>query len=265
MKFGILGPLQVIGDDLALIDAKVVGVPEKRAKTDKSLSGYKKELKEAKGDLARIAAIHAQVDLIIKSTYWVLLSRGRKGTFVWCKDKALAAYLKQRLALAQRSAEKIVVFKPKVHPTAGEGLVPLYSLEAAAGAFGSKQQPESIGWVKVPGLLKPNAEHFVAKVVGHSMEPLIPNDSYCLFKRYSGGSRQGKVVLAQSQGLNDQETSGSYTVKRYRSEKVLNDDHWEHGSIVLEPLNKDFQAIYLTPGEARQVDVLAEFVKVLSQ
>jgi DUF2075 family protein len=253
----------LIGDDLALVDGKVVGVPEKRAKTDKSLSGYKKDLKEAKGDTASTAEIHARADLIIKSTYRVLLSRGRKGTFIWCKDKTLAAYLKQRLALAQRSAENLVVFKPKVHPKAGPGLVPLYSLEAAAGGFGARQSPEAAGWVEVAGVAKPSAEHFVAKVVGRSMEPLIPNESYCLFKRYTGGSRGGKVVLAQSYALSDPETGGSYTVKRYRSEKLEGEGHWEHGSISLEPINRDFKPINLSPGQAEDVSVVAEFVKVL--
>ena len=115
----------------------------------------------------------------------------------------------------------------------------------------------------VNGLAKPNAEHFVAKVVGRSMEPMIADGSYCLFKRYTGGSRQGKVVLAQSQAVNDPETGASFTVKRYRSEKLESDGTWEHGSISLEPLNREFQPIHLKPGQANEVVVLAEFVKVL--
>jgi DUF2075 family protein len=254
----------LVGDDMALVDGKVVGLPDKRAKTDKSLSGYKKELKEAKGDATWTAAVQARADLIIKSTYRVLLSRGRKGTFVWCKDKALAAYLKQRLALARRSTGNLVVFKPKVFPKAGPGLVPLYSLEVAAGAFGAKQSPEATGWVEVAGVAKPSAEHFVARVVGRSMEPLIPNDSYCLFRRYTGGSRGGKVVLAQSHGLSDPETGSSFTVKRYRSEKLEGEGHWEHGSISLEPINAEFKVISLSPSQAEEVSVVAEFVKVLT-
>ena len=41
----------------------------------------------------------AKVDNIIKSTYRVLLSRGRTGCYVWCKDEGLREYLKQRLVL----------------------------------------------------------------------------------------------------------------------------------------------------------------------
>ena len=58
------------------------------------------ELKAAKDDAAAQARVMAKVDEIIKGTYRVLLSRGRRGCFVWCKDAALREYLKQRLALA---------------------------------------------------------------------------------------------------------------------------------------------------------------------
>jgi DUF2075 family protein len=99
LEFDWLGVL--IGDDLTCLDGKVLGRPERRAKTDKSLSGFKATLNAAKGDVAATADIHAKVQKIIKSTYRVLLSRGRKGTFVWCQDKGFAQYLKQRLVLAK--------------------------------------------------------------------------------------------------------------------------------------------------------------------
>jgi len=99
LEFDWLGVL--IGDDLAFIDGKVLGRPEKRAKSDKSLSGYKAALIAAKGNAATTAEAHAKAESIIKSTYRVLLSRGRKGTFVWCQDKGLARYFKQRLALGK--------------------------------------------------------------------------------------------------------------------------------------------------------------------
>ena len=38
---------------------------------------------------------------------------------------------------------------------------------------------------------------FVAQVVGHSMEPGIPDGAYCLFASPVTGTRQGKTVLVQ--------------------------------------------------------------------
>ena len=36
-------------------------------------------------------------DKIIKDTYKVLMTRGMKGCYVYCVDKALSIYLKERL------------------------------------------------------------------------------------------------------------------------------------------------------------------------
>lgn len=58
---------------------------------------------------------------------------------------------------------------------------------------------------------------FVIQVVGKSMEPAIPEGSYCLFRTPVEGTRQGKTVLVQLRDATDPETDQRYTVKRYRS------------------------------------------------
>ena len=99
LEFDWMGVL--IGDDLVWREGLVQGDPAKRARTDKSLHGWKGEFKAAKDDPVAQKAIMAKVDNIIKSTYRVLLSRGRKGCYVWCKDEGLREYFKKRLALAK--------------------------------------------------------------------------------------------------------------------------------------------------------------------
>jgi DUF2075 family protein/predicted ATPase len=123
LEFDWMGVL--IGDDLAYKNDHVQGDPAKRAKTDASLKGWKKESKEAKGKPVVQQVILDRVDSIIKSTYRVLLSRGRKGCYVWCKDEALREYLKQRLLLAKSTSSKVVkmdvVYKDeKKYPNAAE-------------------------------------------------------------------------------------------------------------------------------------------------
>jgi len=70
-------------------------------------------------------AILDRVDNIIKSTYRVLLSRGRKGCYVWCKDVALSEYLKERLVLTRATKSNVIqidaLYKVDViHPVAAE-------------------------------------------------------------------------------------------------------------------------------------------------
>jgi SOS-response transcriptional repressor LexA len=79
-----------------------------------------------------------------------------------------------------------------------------------------------------------------------------------------GGSRQGKIVLVQYRGPADPETGGSFTVKRYSSEKSASGDgSWHHERILLEPLNPAFRPIELTAENEGDVAVLAEYVTTL--
>ena len=54
---------------------------------------------------------------------------------------------------------------------------------------------------------------FIAKVVGKSMEPTIPDGSYCIFRFERGGSRNSKIVLVKSRLVSDPE-NGKFTVKK---------------------------------------------------
>ena len=139
--------------------------------------------------------------------------------------------------------------------------LPLYSLRAAATKFGEENDAVIERWMRVPGL-RLTQGMFIARVVGRSMEPLIPDGSLCVFRAPVVGSRQGKRLLIEQYGVSDE--TARYTVKRYTSTKVkseqFEDESWEHGSIRLEPLNPEFDSFELNPNQCR---VIAEFVKVL--
>jgi SOS-response transcriptional repressor LexA len=158
-----------------------------------------------------------------------------------------------------------------VQPTSAERYVtclPLIPLKAAAGAFGDPQQiPEDSEWEKWVAVdigRKLRRGMFVAQVVGKSMEPKIPDGSYCIFAAPVEGSRQGKIVLAQLRSERDPESGERYTIKRYESEKTTEPDGtWRHVTVTLHPLNRDFQPIVLTTEDEGSVAVIAELVGVL--
>ncbi|MBL7130905.1 MAG: DEAD/DEAH box helicase family protein [Candidatus Omnitrophica bacterium] len=142
--------------------------------------------------------------------------------------------------------------------------LPVYSLAAAAGKFGEGSDVHEEGWVKANIGRKLNKKMFVAKVTGHSMEPLIPDNSYCVFRADVVGSRQGKIVLAQHHDIRDVDTRSRYTIKRYKSEKKFGkDDTWRHEKIILEPLNKEYDPIILSNNVEGKFKIIAEFVAVL--
>jgi hypothetical protein len=98
------------------------------------------------------------------------------------------------------------------------------------------------------------------------MEPLIPNNSYCIFSSDVVGSRQGKVVLVQHHSIHDSDTGGSYTVKKYTSKKKhKHDETWEHEEIALLPLNKSYEPIIIPPEQAENFKVIAEFIDVIRE
>jgi type I restriction enzyme R subunit len=144
--------------------------------------------------------------------------------------------------------------------------VPLVPLKAAAGAFGDPQHIDDDGfeWVSLDSRRRLRRGMFVAQVIGKSMEPAIPDGSYCLFAAPIEGTRQGKTVLVQLRDATDPETGQRYTVKRYESEKENHSDSWRHTRIRLKPLNSDFQPIVLTGADEQQVQVVAELVEVLT-
>lgn len=151
--------------------------------------------------------------------------------------------------------------------------LPLYSLQAAAGRWGPERdvenEPEE--WVEAPpDLRRLTPDLFVARVVGRSMEPLIPSGSLCVFRGGTAvaGSRQGKRVLVANLGEPGEQR---FTVKRYESIKQrVDDDRERHVKVILHPLNPEFESWELDyePFDLEssgKIRVLAEFVGVLGE
>ncbi|MBC7463684.1 MAG: DUF2075 domain-containing protein, partial [Actinobacteria bacterium] len=81
----------IIGPDLIARNGVLRTDPLGRAKTDKSLAGFKKEFKEdpIKAEL--------KADELIRNTYRTLLSRGMKGCYVYFTDAETAQYFRDHL------------------------------------------------------------------------------------------------------------------------------------------------------------------------
>jgi SOS-response transcriptional repressor LexA len=107
---------------------------------------------------------------------------------------------------------------------------------------------------------------FVARAVGRSMEPTIRDGDFLVFRANPVGTRNGKIVLAQYRGLADADTGGSFTVKKYSSEKRQDPDTgWRHTRILLSPLNPGYQPIAISEDRVEDFQILAEFVAVLGR
>jgi len=256
----------IFGPDLIVRDGFLQTHADKRSKMDASIKGYKKLLKENPQEAKKKAAD------IIKNTYRTLMTRGQKGCFIYSVDPETNQYFKRSAfgpdldATSSEPETSQQLLKIIEDPKDGEyvDFVPVYSYEIAAGQYGKTDPVEAIGWVAKPKGIKIDNRHFVAKVVGKSMQPRIKDGEYCLFRHGVLGSREGKIILAQLHEVSDPETGGKYTVKKYTSTKKLNADHeWEHDKIQLLPINPDYSPIEINPARIDENWIIAEFIAVM--
>lgn len=147
---------------------------------------------------------------------------------------------------------------------------PVYDLTAAAGAFGPDREVgtrlDELGWLPVPPSIRLTRDHFIVRIEGKSMEPRIPDGSYCLFQGERGGSRHGKLVLVWQRGTVDPTLGGEFSVKKYESRKVPSaEEGWVHQEIRLKPLNPDpaYRDLVFRDGTEGDLRVLGELVSVL--
>lgn len=178
-----------------------------------------------------------ELKAFILNIYKTIMLRGIKGTYVYVCDPLLRKYFESFIPKfnSDQSVSKDLFVTENILPF--ENAIPLYDLKVAAGNFGELQQVEDVKWVMTPSKIKPNKDLFACTVIGESMNKIIPNGSICLFRKYAGGSRNGKIVLVESSGIHDPDLGSCYTVKEYESKKLEVGNSWEHESIILKPLS----------------------------
>ena len=72
------------------------------------------------------------------------------------------------------------------------------------------------------------------------------------------------IVLAQHREFFDPESGGAYSIKRYSSEKAVEEDgSWHHEKITLLPLNREYEPIEIDGNEDGAFKVVAVLKGVL--
>jgi hypothetical protein len=144
--------------------------------------------------------------------------------------------------------------------------VPIYDIKVAAGNFTDPQFFEEFSWAELPMQVTPKKGYFIAQVIGESMNKIIPNGSYCLFEEYTAGSRNGEIVLAECTSIQDGDYGSGYTIKEYRSTKIVSEESIRHESIILKPLSYDdsFENKILSEDEIIKFTVKGIFKRVLN-
>lgn len=260
----------IVGEDFLIRNGRAVTDATARSKMDSTIKGFKKELKTNREEALQKA------DEIVKNTYRTLMTRGMKGCYLYSVDPetnqyfqemsrgALLPDISQTAEMGNNEELPFRILSSEEVPNTSN-VVPLVNLKIAAGVFSPEQWLEDAEWMQLPDHLVAKEGYFVAQVVGESMNRRIPNGSWCLFQKAPAGSREGKIVLVESRDIQDPDTGGQYTVKRYHSEKLQGEDNWTHKSIVLRPDSDrlEYSPICLTVDDGASFTVLGEFVAII--
>ena len=194
-----------------------------------------------KDSTGRRADTPEQLKEYILNIYKTMMLRGIKGTYLYACDPNLREYLSRFVPM---KSEKNPISKIEILP-ADEvepyvNAMPVYHHNIAAGAFEESQQVAHMDWVKPPEALQLSKEHFACRVVGESMNKIIPNGSYAVFKKYyGGGSFNGQIVLVEHTDLHHNNFGSNYTIKEYQSQVYQDEYGQNHESIVLSPISTD--------------------------
>lgn len=197
----------------------------------------------------------------ILNIYKTIFLRGIEGTYVYVCNSNLRKFLSGFIPLY--SENKPTESAIELLPVPSDSTIPYYNINAAAGSFSDYQSLEDIQYIDMPELFNPS-DYFACKVVGESMNKIIPNGAICLFRKYAGGSRNGLITLVEGNDIYDSELGGNFTIKEYTSKKSIDEDGWKHEEIVLKPLSAfDYEPIVLRDEQLMNFRVLGIFDKVL--
>ena len=199
----------------------------------------------------------------IVNIYKTILLRGVKGTFIYACNENLRKYLSQFITTKDRVEVKSNL---RIIDTANRNTIPFYDLDIAAGSFSDQQTVDSIRYVELEHPLSNQENYFACKIVGESMNKIIPNGSICLFEKYAHGSRNGFITLVEMTDYTDADFGSNYTIKEYSSKKTTSEDNWKHEEITLLPKSTFYyDPIVLRDEKTLNLKVIGIFVKVLGE
>ena len=215
----------IIGKDLVFRDGRIQFNPKANAKTD-GASGIRKSAPE-------------MAEKLIRNTYYVLLTRGMMGTYVYCEDSALRDHIRS-MVLDSKS------------PDQKEILLPIVG-EIAAG-HEHFADDEILGSISVDS---------------RSLHPYSPEDFF--FLRVSGNSMIGagiddgdSVLIRKAFRLNDIHNGDIVACQIHGDRATLKTYYREQSSIRLHPQNPEFEDIVISFEEfaLSEARIIGKCVKV---
>lgn len=161
------------------------------------------------------------------------------------------------LASLERAGVCVIPYDPERPQPAST--IPVFTLSVAAGPLGRGESPEPLAWAQLPANGSWPRDAFLARVRGRSMEPLVPDGSWCVFA-WNRAAAVDEVALIEHRELADADTGASYGLKKIRSVTPRK----RGGFIVrLEPVNRRYRTLRIEVDHLEELRVIARLVAVL--
>ena len=187
----------------------------------------------------------------VTNIYKTILLRGILGCYIYVCDENLRNYFKKYIYLFKENKNPTIEIaeSKEIELIPFENSVPLYSLKVAAGEFKFNDSIPEEKFILIPDGIKITQDHFACKIIGNSMNKIVRDGQIAMFKRYTGGSRNGLMVIVEYYDHQDLDYGSCYTFKEYYSQKVIYEESWQHEKIILKPKSFDssYQDIVIDP------------------
>jgi transcriptional regulator with XRE-family HTH domain len=137
--------------------------------------------------------------------------------------------------------------------------VPVTTLRAAAGRLGEAREVEALAWAVLPGRRPPQGS-FLARIVGRSMEPRLPDGAWALFRAPALPPLRGRVVLL-ARGVDDRQHE-AFLLKKIASSRAGSK---ESLLVTLASFNPAFPPVEVVVREERDLRAVADFVRLIAE
>jgi transcriptional regulator with XRE-family HTH domain len=136
--------------------------------------------------------------------------------------------------------------------------VPVTTLRAAAGRLAEAREVEALAWAVLPGRRPPEGS-FLARIVGRSMEPRLPDGAWALFRAPALLPLQRKVVLL-ARGVDDRQHE-AFLIKKIAS---IRPGPNESLRVTLASFNPAYPPVEITVREERDLRAVADLVRLVA-
>lgn len=143
------------------------------------------------------------------------------------------------------------------------GALPAFDLQAAAGRNVRHGTVDTLAWVLPPIQRRLTSEGlFLGRAAGTSMEPLIPNGAWCLFRAPVVPPLVRKIVLVQQRPIGDAESGGGYLIKRVGA--IEADETGGRLRVRLDSIARSQGPLFLEVDDETELQAQGELVEVLA-